>query len=190
MDASRTRGVDGASRRAVLGALGVGLSAAVAGCTTGNGNGTGAGDARSPGAETELVSGTLRIRPGSHETRGFSLPGERWLTVGASLSDRSVDVKRDGPAVDVFVVSPDAAARYRRGEPFDFLQGVSMPDVVNGEVSGTVPAGEYELLVDNTDRGAGAPDGSGTDAVVDVEVTAATERKTGTGGVRPGGPTE
>jgi len=183
MDASRRRGVDGASRRAVLGALGAGLSAAVAGCTTGD------GDAHSPNAETELVSGRLRVPPGGHGTRGFSLPGERWLTVGASLSDRSVDVKRDGPAVDVFVVRPDAVARYRRGEQFEYLRGVSMPDVVNGEVSAAVPGGEYELLVDNTGRGAGAPDGSGVDAVVDVEVVAATGRADGGGGIRPGGQT-
>lgn len=136
------------------------------------------------------MSGTLRVPPGSHGTREFSLPGERWLTVGASLSDRSVDVKRDGPAVDVFVVRPDAAARYRRGEQFEYLEGVSMPDVVNGEVSAAVGAGEYELLVDNTGRGVGEPDGSGVDAVVDVEVVASTDRDDGGGGIRPGGLTE
>ena len=157
--------------------------AAVAGCTAADGRD------RPSDRETELVDGTLRVPPGSHGSRGFSLPGERWLTVGASLSDRSVDVKRDGPAVDVFVVRPDAAARYRRGESFEYLQGVSMPGVVNGEVSATVPGGEYELLVDNTERGAGAPDGSGVDAVVDVEVVAATERGD-RAGIRPGVPTE
>lgn len=183
MDESRRPGRDGASRRGVLGMLGAGLSAAVAGCTAAGGS-----RSRSPESETTLVSGTLRIPPGSHGAREFSLPGERWLTVSASLSDRSVDVKRDGPAVDVFVVRPDAAARYRRGESFEYLQGVSMPDVVGGEVSATVLEGEYELLVDNTQRGSGEPDGSGVDAVVDVEVTAAAERETGTGGVRPDGP--
>jgi hypothetical protein len=184
MDASRTPGECARSRRAVLGAFGVGLSAAVAGCTHDDGNATPSAD-----RETELVSGTLRVPPGSHGSRGFSLPDERWLTVGASLSDRSVDVKRDGPAVDVFVVRPDAAARYRRGEQFEYVEGVSMPDVVNGEVSATVGAGEYELLVDNTERGAGEPDGSGVDAVVDVEVVASTERGVGNDGVRPGDPT-
>ena len=169
----------------VLGALGAGLSAAAAGCTAEGGDAS-----RSPDRGTELVSGTLRVPLGSYGTRGFSLPGERWLTVGASLSDRSVDVKRDGPAVDVFVVRPDAAARYRRGEQFEYLRGVSMPDVVNGEVSAAVPAGEYERLVDNTGRGAGEPDGSGVDAVVDVEVVASTGRGDGGGGIPPGSPTE
>ena len=180
MNASESRGEYDPSRREVLGALGTGLAAAVAGCA--------GGDERGPSSdrETELVSGTLRIPPGSHGSRGFSLPGERWLTVGASLSDRSVDVKRDGPAVDVFVVRPDAADRYRRGEPFEYLKEVSMPDVVNGEVSGVVPAGEYELLVDNTERGVGEPDGSGVDAVVHVEVVAATDRDD-RGDIRPGG---
>lgn len=187
MDTNRTLARGHASRRRIVGALGTALVAAVAGCTADDGDAS-----RSPDAETELVGGTLRVPPGSHGTRGFSLPGERWLTVGAVLSDRSVDVKRDGPAVDVFVVEPDAADRYRNGEQFEYLRDVSMPDVVAGEVSGTVPAGEYELLVDNTARGAGAPDGSGVDAVVDVEVTAATERDDGGGNrsIRPGGLTD
>jgi hypothetical protein len=163
MDANRSSDRRTARRR-LLGALGTGLAAAVAGCAGGDGDASPSSD-----RETEL-------------------PGERWLTVGASLSDRSVDVKRDGPAVDVFVVRPDAAARYRRGEQFEYLRGVSMPDVVNGEVSAAVGAGEYELLVDNTGRGAGEPDGSGVDAVVDVEVVASTDRGDG-GGLRPGDPT-
>lgn len=186
MDANRTDAVDvrrRASRRRIVGALGTGLVAAVAGCT-------GSGPSRrSRESGTELVSGTLRVPPGTYETVGFSLADERRLTVGAALSDRSIDVKRDGPAVDVFVVDPDAAARYRAGDSFEYLRGVSMPDVVAGEVSATVPAGEYELLVDNTARGAGAPDGSGVDAVVDVEVTAAAGRADGGGGgggIRPG----
>ena len=184
MNASESRGEYDPSRREVLGALGTGLAAAVAGCAGGGGDAS-----PHPDRETTLVSGTLRIPPGSHGTRGFSLSGERWLTVGASLSDRSVDVKRDGPAVDVFVVRPDAAARYRRGEPFEYLEAVSMPDVVNGEVSAAVGAGEYELLVDNTERGAGEPDGSGVDAVVDVEVVASTHRGDSGGGTRSGDPT-
>lgn len=182
MDATPTAARRRTSRRRVVGSLGTGLLGAVAGCT---------GERPSRGAtETELVSGTLRIPSGEYETAGFSLDGERWLTVGAALSDRSVDVKRDGPAVDVFVMAPDAADRYRRGEPFRYLRGVSMPDVVNGEVSAAVPAGEYELVVDNTNRGSGEPDGSGVDAVVDVAVSAAPERDHGGGGVRPGGLTE
>ena len=189
MDVNRTDGVEGPRRiprRGVVAALGTGLVAALAGCAGGGPS------SRSPA--TELVGGTLRVPPGAYESVEFSLDGERWVTVGAALSDRPVDVKRDGPAVDVFVVGPDAAARYRAGEPFEYLRGVSMPDVVVGEVSATVPAGEYELLVDNTPRGAGAPDGSGVDAVVDVEVTAAVERGdgggSGGGGIRPGGLTD
>ncbi len=125
------------------------------------------------------MSETLRVPAGAYEVRRFSLDGERWLTVGANLSDRSVDVKHDGPAVDVFVMRPRAAARYRRGEPFEYLEEVSMPDVVNGEVAATVPAGEYELVVDNTNRGPGAPGESEVDAVVDTAVTAASERDRG-----------
>jgi hypothetical protein len=184
MDANPAVARRHASRREVLGALGTGLLAAVAGCAGG------ATPGRSAEEEAELVSETLRVPAGAYEARGFSLDGERWLTVGANLSDRPVDVKQDGPAVDVFVMRPRAAARYRRGESFEYLEGVSMPDVVNGEVAATVPAGEYELVVDNTNRGPGAPGESAVDAVIDVTVTAATEREDGGSGVRPGGLTE
>jgi hypothetical protein len=156
------------TRRRIVGMLGAGLFAAVAGCAEGRPHG--------PPETEQLVSETLQVPPGTYETWRFSLDAERWLTVGAVLSDRSVEVELDGPAVDVFVVSPDAVARFRRGESFDYLRGVSMPDVVNGEVAASVSAGEYALVVDNTKRGSAAPDGSGVDAVVDVAVTAATER--------------
>jgi hypothetical protein len=169
MDANRDSGRDGASRRDVLGALGTGAVAAVAGCTDGTGPTRRASGKR-------LVDGTLRLETGTYGTRAFTLADERWLTVAATLSDRSVDVKRDGPAVDVFVLRPNEAARYRAGDPFEYLETVSMPDVVNGSVAGTVPAGEYELLVDNTARGSGAPGDVGFDAVIDLEVTARAER--------------
>lgn len=158
----------------MIGALGTGAVAALAGCT---------GSAATPPREREertLVDATLRVDPGTHESAAFSLDDERWLTVGATLSDRSVDVKNDGPAVDVYVLTPDAAAAYRAGESVDYVAGVSMPDVVSGQVSSTVPPGAYELLIDNTKRGSGEPDGSGAPAVVRVEVTA--------GGGRDGSP--
>ena len=63
-------------------------------------------------------------------------------------------------------------------------------DVGDGEVAATVPAGEYELVGYKTNRGSGAPDGSGMDAVVNVAVTAVAAREGGGSGVRPGGLTE
>jgi hypothetical protein len=47
-----------------------------------------------------------------------------------------------------------------------------MPGVVTGGVSGTLPAGEYVLVVDNSGAGPSRPGGSTVTAVVDLTVTA------------------
>jgi hypothetical protein len=111
------------------------------------------------------------VEPGRYEAAPFALEDDRRLTVGATLSDRSVDVKRDGPAVDVVMT----AAAYREFESqraFDYVGGVSMPDIVSGRVSATVRPGEYVALVDDTDTGPAAPGSSGVPAVVDLTFTA------------------
>jgi len=160
----RSRDCDaGVSRRRLLGAAAVTFGTALSGCT--------ATGARRFDEDT-LVDERVRVEPGRYEAIRFALEDDRRLTVGATLSDRSVDVKRDGPAVDVVVMT---AAEYREFESqraFSYVGGVSMPDVVSGQVSGTVGPGEYVALVDNTDTGPAAPGLSGVPAVVDLTVTA------------------
>lgn len=150
-------------RRALLGALGAGVLAAVAGCGTG-------GDRRA--GSRSLVDRTVRVPAGGYETVRFELARDRWVTVDAALSDADGDVRNDGPAVDVVVVSLEAFRRYRAGEGLAFLGRVSMPDLINGRVAGELAAGEYRLLVDNTAVGPADPGESGVTAVLDVEVTA------------------
>jgi hypothetical protein len=166
----------GASRRSVLGAVGTALLGSLAGCAAA------AGETGQPEGPT-LVGTTLRVAPGRSASRRFTLDDERWVTVAATLSDRSVDVKQDGPAVDVVVMTPAQYERYRDDEAFAHLPGVSMPDVVNGEVASTLGAGDYVLVVDNTATGPAEPAGSGVPAVVDLTVTAAVERERATAGV-------
>jgi hypothetical protein len=176
-DASDTdAALPGTSRRSVLGAVGTALLGSLAGCVA-------AADGTGQPATSTLVGTTLRVPPGRSASRRFTLDGERWVTVAATLSDRSVDVKQDGPAVDVVAMTPAQYARYRDDGAFAHLPGVSMPDVVNGEVASTLGAGDYVLVVDNTATGPGEPAGSGVPAVVDLTVTAATERERATAGV-------
>lgn len=164
-------------RRTILGAVGGGI-AALAGCTA---------DAAPSADGTTLLDTTAEVDPGRYDSFRFELPGERWVTTEAALSDRSLDVKRDGPGVDVVVMTAGAFARFSDGGPFEFRPTVSMPDVVNGSVSGTLPAGEYVLVVDNSDVGDGSPDGSDVPAVVDLSITAASGRQRARAGGRPGG---
>lgn len=160
----RRRGRDtGVSRRRLLGAAAVAFGTALSGCT--------ATGARRDDEDT-LIDETLRVDPGRYEAVPFALEDDRRLTVEATLSDRSVDVKRDGPAVDVVVMTATAYREFESRRAFSYVGGVSMPDVVSGQVSGTVDHGEYVALVDNTDTGPAAPGSSGVTAVVDLTVTA------------------
>jgi hypothetical protein len=168
------------SRRAVLGAVGTGVAAAVAGCT--------AGAAPDPDAtDGALLDTTAEVDPDRYGSFRFELPGERWVTVEAALSDRSLDVKQDGPAVDVVVMTAGQFARFRDGGPFDYRPAVSMPDVVTGGVSGTLPAGEYVLVVDNSDAGPSRPGSDAVRAVVACTVAATPDRDRLRAGGRPGG---
>jgi hypothetical protein len=62
-----------------------------------------------------------------------------------------------------------------------------MPDVVTGGVSGTLPAGEYVLVVDNSDAGPSRPGSDAVRAVVDCTVAATPDRDRLRAGGRPGG---
>lgn len=169
-EARTVRSASPVSRRTVLGVAGAALAAPLAGCTAEGSR------QPAPSEPTPLVDTTLRVEPGRYDTVEFRLDDEQWTTVHANLSDRSVDVKQDGPAVDVVVMSADQYARFRESRTFDYVGGVSMPDVVNGQVSGPLGPGEYVLLVDNSDVGPAAPGQSGVTAVTELEVTATDER--------------
>lgn len=155
------------SRRTVLGTTGAVVATGLAGCAV---------EARQQQPPTPLVDTTLRAEPGQYDTIEFRLDDEQWTTVAAYLSDRSVDVKLDGPAVDVVVMTPDQYTRFQETRAFDYVGGVSMPDVVTGEVSAMLDAGDYVLLVDNTATGAAAPGSASVPAVVSLEVTTSETR--------------
>lgn len=164
------------SRRTVIGLAGTSLATAVAGCSTAGGQRTG---------DRTLLADTATVAPGSYETYEFSLDQEAYLTVSATLTDRSVEIKQDGPAVDVVVMTPARYEAFQRGEAFEYVGGISMPDVVSGQVSSSLDSGDYRLVVDNSARGIGEPGDSDTPAVVDLEVSASSGREAEQAGVRP-----
>lgn len=151
------------SRRTLLDTAGIALVTTLAGCSAGASQQT---------APTPLVDETVHVEPGQYETVEFSLDEERWTTVSAYLSDRSLEVKHDGPGVDVVVMSPGQYSQFQETRTFDYVGGVSMPNVVNGEVSATLPPGDYVVLVDDTSTGSAKPGSSSDPAVVKLEVSA------------------
>lgn len=180
-DADAAPAASRTSRRAVLGAVGATLTAALAGCTA-----TGAPEGSGEGPRTEsgpLVDTRTRVEAGSAASHRFSLETERWVSVAATLTDRPLEVKRDGPAVDVVVMTPSQFERFRTEDAFAYQPGVSMPDVVSGEVASTLAGGEYVLVVDHSAVGPGEPDSQGMPAVVDLTVTATAGRDGATAGL-------
>jgi hypothetical protein len=159
----------------VLGTAGTALVTVLAGCAVEASQQQASTESQQQ-APTELVNETVRVESGQHEVVGFRLDDEQWTTVAAYLSDRSVEFKNDGPGIDVVVMSPDQYTRFRETREFDYVGGVSMPDVVNGQVSAMLNAGDYVLLVDNSTTGSAKPADSGVPAVVKLEVTASDNR--------------
>ena len=169
------------SRRTVLGTAGTALVTALAGCAVEASQQQASTESQQQ-APTEIVNETVRVEPGQHEVVEFRLDDEQWTTVAAYLSDRSVEFKNDGPGIDVVVMSPDQYTRFRETREFDYVGGVSMPDVVNGQVSAMLNAGDYVLLVDNSATGSAKPKNSNVPAVAKLEVTTSDNRRTFTTG--------
>jgi hypothetical protein len=123
-----------------------------------------------------LVDETAAVEPGEYETFEFELDAERWMSVRATLSDRSVDVKKDGPSLDVVIMTAAQFGQYQTHDRFEYVNGVSMPDVVTGRVSDEVKPGHYIALVDNTSNGSANPGNSDVTGVVDIEITTSKRR--------------
>jgi|GEM_PF-5079791 len=155
------------SRRALLGSVGVALAGALAGCTA---------DADQQPETKTVVDETARVERGQYATFEFQFDEPQWTTVRANLSDRSVDVKTDGPAVDVVVMTAAQYEKHQNHGAFEYVGGVSMPGMVNGEVSATLEGGSYVALVDNTANGDAKPGTDGGTSVVDLQITTSDSR--------------
>lgn len=150
------------SRRSVLGIAGVIAVTGVAGCTA---------EAGRQSTPTSVVDATAKVKPGQYEAFKFELNESKWTTVSAYLSDQSVEMKEDGPGVDVVVMTAAQYNQFQNQRTFEYVGGVSMPDVVNGEVSDTLEPGNYVALVDNTSAGTAKPDDSEVTGVVRLEIS-------------------
>lgn len=155
------------SRRKAVGTVGIALGAVLAGCAAESGQ---------QSSSQTVLDETATVKPGEYEAFDFELAAERWVTVSATLSDRSVDVKQDGPGLDVFIMTTDQYTQFQNHDELEYRGGVSMPDVVTGQVSDTVKPGNYIALVDNTARGPANPGDSDVTGVLNIEITAATGR--------------
>jgi hypothetical protein len=98
-----------------------------------------------------VFSRDVRIPPGEFHGVPFALDAERTVRFGIEVET--------GPNVDVFLLGDDAYAAYRDGRDFEYRWASGL-DVASGFAEDSaVPAGEYAVVYDNTDRGDATPDG-------------------------------
>lgn len=64
---------------------------------------------------------------------------------------------RQGPAIDVILMNRSEYSYFEQGERFRYSSLLSRMDATSGRVSGTLPAGNYMLVFDNSNNGVAYP---------------------------------
>jgi hypothetical protein len=80
-------------------------------------------------------------------------------------------VVRDGPSVDVILFGDREYEYFENQDRAKYYSGLSDLDTTRGLASGWVEAGDYVLVVDNTEWGEAAPPTNLDDDVAEVEYT-------------------
>lgn len=103
-----------------------------------------------------------------------TVPEDEYRTFSISLSEQSeLELRttvRDGPAVDIIMVQQSEFDAYSSGERFRFFDEFSQLDTVGDMTSGPFDAGDYVVVIDNTDAVEAAPPTNYDDDIARVEV--------------------
>jgi hypothetical protein len=147
------------SRRKFIATGIAGASLVLAGCSGGEASG---GD-----TEAEWQAGT--------EETGRRILEDEWLPQPISL-DRDQEIRigvtvREGPAIDIVTCTESEYRAFANGDRFQYDTDLSMPDSTGGQVSGKIDAGEYVLVLDNTNRIEAEPPTNFDDDIVTVDYT-------------------
>jgi hypothetical protein len=117
--------------------------------------------------EVRYVDDTRWINEGHwyHYGLNFTKPGELEIDF----------LVREGPAIDVLVLSESEYTYFERDERYEVWHEPSMRDSTGHASYATLPAGDYLVVFDNTGRSSAAPGGvfSDDNARVDIEIKAA-----------------
>ena len=141
------------TRRSVLAASGSLLSATLAGCSV----------SLPFDSERPIIDETTTVPEGAYRHWRFSLAEERELRLSATV--------REGPNVDLLLLSGDGFGEYAEGREFEYYF-VSGLDVRDGWSEGSLAPGEYVLVCDNTTAGKAQPPRDGTFSPSTVELRA------------------
>lgn len=136
------------SRRAVLAAV----AASLAGCSALGGD-----------EERTVLDADIELGPGEYRAAEFELQEER--TVVTSLSGN------ENGRIDILLLTRDGFDAFRRGEEFEAWYSDGTGGVTGGLAEATVPAGEYAVVFDNSERGSAEPDGNTVTGHAEVRIT-------------------
>jgi len=105
------------------------------------------------------------VREDYYRTYEFTL--NRQVTLDLRVTVRS------GPAVDIILTTPDEFDEYEERNRFRYNEDLSLLDTTGGDTSMDAPAGDYVLIVDNTEMGEAQPPSNFDDdpATYDIELT-------------------
>lgn len=78
-------------------------------------------------------------------------------------------IVREGPPIDVIVVEESEYQYFEQGERYEYVTEPTVFDSAGDEGSGTLSAGNYRLILDNTAAGEAAPPANMSNDVVEVE---------------------
>lgn len=132
-----------AKRRSFIKASGAGFFGAIAGCTSDS----------TPSASN---SNSDRSTPVEIIDDRDTVNEDRYLTWEFSFSQKTrVNINvtvRSGPHLDIVFTDQSELQEFEDGNRFRYSSELSMMDSAGGRESENVPAGDYAVIVDNTDR--------------------------------------
>lgn len=95
------------------------------------------------------------IDPGSFVPYQFSLAGPATLTYTVTVVE--------GPNVDVIATSKEHLEAFEAGEDWQFYEPGSVADTAEASVEASLAAGDWALILDNSDEGKAVPTTEGDD---------------------------
>lgn len=125
------------------------------------------GDTDGSGTQTEWQVAT--------EQNSRRILEDEWLPQRISLDQgREVRIEvmvREGPAIDIVTCRESEYRVFENGDRFQYNSTLSMLDSAGGQVSGSLEAGEYVLMLDNTNRIEAEPPANFDDDIATVDYT-------------------
>ena len=150
------------SRRRFIVAGIVGSAFGIAGCSSDGDTGGGDTEPRQTPSSETFVDDRTTAEEDEYRYWEFTLSQQAYLNLDVTV--------RDGPAVDVYLTEPDEFAEYEQENRFYHNGDVSLLDVTADSSGSSVTAGDYVLILDNTNAGEAVPPANLANDIAEVEI--------------------